>query len=79
MSTLDIDPSARSDGAALTRVEETVNSIREDIIAGTLTPGAKLAVEHLRQRYGVARMLSPGFPGPRRSGPVTVAPLRCRP
>ena len=37
----------------LTRVEETVKAIREDIVSGALTPGTKLAVEHLRQRYGV--------------------------
>lgn len=40
-------------GTPLTRVEETVNAIREDIVSGELTPGTKLAVEHLRQRYGV--------------------------
>ncbi len=48
---IDVD----SDGSVtpLTRVEETVNAIREDIVSGELTPGTKLAVEHLRQRYGV--------------------------
>ncbi len=42
-----------SDGAPLTRVEETVHAIRADIVSGQLEPGSKLAVEHLRQRYGV--------------------------
>ncbi len=37
----------------LTRVEETVNAIREDIISGALPPGEKLAIEQLRNRYGV--------------------------
>lgn len=27
--------------------------MRADIISGSLEPGTKLAVEHLRQRYGV--------------------------
>ncbi|MDJ0768474.1 MAG: FCD domain-containing protein [Ilumatobacter sp.] len=55
MSTLDIDSAAPGDGSVtpLTRVEETVNAIREDIVSGVLTPGTKLAVEHLRKRYGV--------------------------
>jgi DNA-binding GntR family transcriptional regulator len=42
-----------ADGAPLTRVEGTVRAIRADIVSGTLEPGSKLAVEHLRQRYGV--------------------------
>ena len=47
--------SRRVDGpdSPLTRVEETVRAVRADIIAGSLEPGTKLAVEHLRQRYGV--------------------------
>lgn len=51
----ELDPSPQGNGSiiALTRVEETVNAIREDIVSGTLTPGEKLAVEHLRKRYGV--------------------------
>ena len=49
---IDVDPADQTDGP-LTRVEETVNAIREDIISGALTPGAKLAIEHLRKRYGV--------------------------
>jgi GntR family transcriptional regulator, carbon starvation induced regulator len=36
-----------------TRVEETVLAIRRDIISGDLEPDAKLAVESLRERYGV--------------------------
>ncbi len=53
MSTLEIDPSSRLNGSPLTRVDETVNAIREDIVSGELAPGTKLAVEHLRKRYGV--------------------------
>lgn len=53
MSTLEVDSSSQANGSPLTRVEETVNAIREDIVAGELTPGTKLAVEHLRKRYGV--------------------------
>ncbi len=36
-----------------TRVEETLHAIRRDIVSGALEPGAKLAVEPLRERYGV--------------------------
>ena len=52
---VDVDPSPQGNGSVgpLTRVEETVNAIREDIVSGALTPGGKLAVEHLRKRYGV--------------------------
>jgi len=53
MSISDVDSRTQTDGSSLTRVEETVNAIREDIVSGALTPGTKLAVEHLRQRYGV--------------------------
>lgn len=55
MSTLDIDSSSSQNepSTPLTRVEETVNAVREDIVSGELIPGTKLAVEHLRQRYGV--------------------------
>ena len=53
MSTIDLDALSQPAGSPLTRVEETVNAIREDIISGALIPNTKLAVEHLRQRYGV--------------------------
>jgi GntR family carbon starvation induced transcriptional regulator len=55
MSSLGTDALSPSDGSVtpLTRVEDTVNTIREDIVSGALTPGSKLAVEHLRRRYGV--------------------------
>ncbi len=53
MSAIDIDPVSNGGGSPLTRVEETVNAIREDIVSGVLTPGTKLAVNHLRERYGV--------------------------
>ena len=48
MSSIGVDTVSNGGGSPLTRVEETVNAIR-----GELTPGTKLAVEHLRQRYGV--------------------------
>ena len=47
------DRSAAGASAPLTRVEETVAAIRADIISGDLEPGSKLAVEHIRKRYGV--------------------------
>jgi DNA-binding GntR family transcriptional regulator len=31
----------------------TFNALRDDIVDGVLAPGSRLAVEHLRQRYGV--------------------------
>jgi DNA-binding GntR family transcriptional regulator len=31
----------------------TFNALRDDIVNGDLEPGSRLAVEHLRQRYGV--------------------------
>lgn len=40
-------------GAPRTRVEMTFNALRDDIVNGELEPGSRLAVEHLRQRYGV--------------------------
>lgn len=36
-----------------TRVEATVEALRNDIVDGVHAPGTKLAVEHLRERYGV--------------------------
>jgi GntR family transcriptional regulator, carbon starvation induced regulator len=42
-----------TDTAPRTRVEETLHAIRRDIISGALEPGTKLAVESLRERYGV--------------------------
>lgn len=36
-----------------TRVEQTVNAIRADIISGALEPGARLGVERLKDLYGV--------------------------
>lgn len=36
-----------------TRVEATVEALRNDIVDGVHPPGTKLAVEHLRERYGV--------------------------
>lgn len=36
-----------------TRVEETFNAIRADIIDGTLEPSSRLAVDRLKDRYGV--------------------------
>lgn len=52
---IDVDSVNQEDGVAtpLTRVEETVNAIREDIVSGALEPGEKLAIDHLRRRYGV--------------------------
>lgn len=50
---MSIDVDLNGSITPLTRVEESVNAIREDIVSGELTPGTKLAVEHLRQRYGV--------------------------
>ena len=55
MTALDSDFIYRSQTSSmpLTRVEETVDAIRADIISGELEPGSKLAVEHIRKRYGV--------------------------
>lgn len=55
MTNIDAGSPLRSDDqtAPLTRVEETRLRMRADIIAGTLEPGSKLAVEHLRKRYEV--------------------------
>jgi GntR family transcriptional regulator, carbon starvation induced regulator len=55
MTALDNDITYRSQNGSfpLTRVEETVEAIRTDIISGELQPGSKLAVEHIRKRYGV--------------------------
>ncbi len=55
MTTLEPDITYRSQNGSLplTRVEETVDAIRADIISGELQPGSKLAVEHVRKRYGV--------------------------
>lgn len=39
--------------ASPTRVQETLHALRRDIVSGELEPGAKLAVDALRQRYGV--------------------------
>ncbi len=52
---IDVDPVNQEVGSPvpLTRVEETVNAIREDIVSGALEPGEKLAIDHLRRRYGV--------------------------
>jgi len=36
-----------------TRVEETFNAIRADIINGELSPSSRLAVDRLKDRYGV--------------------------
>ena len=36
-----------------TRVEMAFNALRNDIVDGELPPGSRLAVEHLRKRYGV--------------------------
>ena len=36
-----------------TRVEQTVNAIRADIISGELAPGSRLGVERLKELYGV--------------------------
>ena len=36
-----------------TRVEQTVNAIRADIVSGVLPPGSRLAVERLKDRYDV--------------------------
>lgn len=40
-------------GSPRTRVEMTFNALRDDIVNGELEPGSRLAVEHLRKRYGV--------------------------
>jgi DNA-binding transcriptional regulator YhcF (GntR family) len=55
MTALDSDIIYRGQNTSmpLTRVEETVDAIRADIISGELEPGSKLAVEHIRKRYGV--------------------------
>ncbi len=52
MSIIDFDAASES-STPLTRVEETVNAVRADIVAGELEPGSKLAVDRLRTRYGV--------------------------
>lgn len=49
----DITSNGQNGQIPLTRVEETVEAIRADIISGELQPGSKLAVEHIRKRYGV--------------------------
>lgn len=36
-----------------TRVEQTVNAIRADIVSGVLPPGSRLGVERLKDLYGV--------------------------
>lgn len=36
-----------------TRVEQTVNAIRADIVSGVLEPGSRLGVDRLKDRYGV--------------------------
>ena len=36
-----------------TRVEQTVEAIRADIVAGALSPGSRLGVDKLKERYGV--------------------------
>ncbi len=36
-----------------TLIERTYGQLRDDILAGRLTPGEKLLVEHLKDRYGV--------------------------
>jgi GntR family transcriptional regulator, carbon starvation induced regulator len=55
MVNIDITQTAETDtdGSPLTRVAETVQALRADIVSGVLEPEAKLAVEHLRQRYAV--------------------------
>lgn len=42
-----------NDDVPRTRVEQTVNAIRADIVSGVLEPGARLGVDRLRDRYGV--------------------------
>lgn len=42
-----------ANGGPRTRVEEVYLRVREDIVDGHLAPGSRLAVEHLRDRYGV--------------------------
>ena len=49
----DITSNGQNGQIPLTRVEETVEAIRADIVSGELQPGSKLAVEHIRKRYGV--------------------------
>lgn len=43
----------REDGVARTLIERAYVHLRDDIIEGTLAPGEKLRVEHLKARYGV--------------------------
>ena len=40
-------------GGSRTLIEQVYVQLRDDIVEGSLLPGAKLRIEHLRQRYGV--------------------------
>lgn len=42
-----------NDDVPRTRVEQTVNAIRADIVSGALPPGSRLGVERLKDLYGV--------------------------
>lgn len=42
-----------ADGVLRTLIERAYAQLRDDIVEGRLPPGARLRVEHLRQRYGV--------------------------
>ncbi len=41
------------DGPSRTLIERAYAQLRDDIVEGRLAPGAKLRVEHLKDRYGV--------------------------
>lgn len=45
--------SGESDAGYRTLIERTYGRLREDILNGTLQPGEKLLVEHIKQRYDV--------------------------
>lgn len=45
--------SGESDAGYRTLIERTYGRLREDILDGTLQPGEKLLVEHIKQRYDV--------------------------
>lgn len=42
-----------NDEVPRTRVEQTVNAIRADVVSGVLEPGSRLGVDRLKDRYGV--------------------------
>jgi len=51
MNSMDGSPAPAAKGAK-TQIEQVYQRLRKDIITGTLAPGSKLPVEHLRGLYG---------------------------